>query len=119
MGKTVIVSGSTNWDDYESIARELRELRAQGYSRVVNGGRPGADRLSSRVASTLGMELVELQANKMWWGPGAQFVLNSNMVKMKPDMLLVFHYNYQDSAVLRDLVRKVSTLEVPVKNIVL
>lgn len=74
---TILVAGSTSWDDRVSIATELR-----GYddrTRVLHRNRPGADRLASGVAASYGYRTEVIDHD-----------IVAVLERLRPDSFLVF-----------------------------
>jgi hypothetical protein len=112
----VMVTGSRNWTDYETIRRVIRDipflfegrLKSDGTGRwdtvdlseviIVHGDARGADALCKRAAEHWGCELEPHPAD--WEGPnglGAGLFRNQEMVDSEPDIVLAFRVGGIDS----------------------
>lgn len=115
MGKTVLVCGDRNWTDRETILAELEKLQTEGYTHVIEGGARGADKLAGSVAVELSMDLTVVEADWYHLGTRAGPIRNSEMLKMKPDLVLAFHPDLSKSKGTADTVRKARKMNLPVR----
>jgi len=91
----ILVTGSRDWDDRETIKQALREA-AQGFHMenvtVIHGHCPtGADHLAEHYAATwLGLSVERHPADWNRYGKSAGFRRNAEMVQSRPDICLAF-----------------------------
>lgn len=92
----VLVCGSTEWKDWDSI-RECLEEFGRG-TIIVHGDARGADKMAGRIADDLGFKVQPFPAN--WnprpgiYNPGAGFDRNIRMLdETEPDMVVAFQLN--------------------------
>lgn len=96
----LLVTGSRDWDDEDTIRRALMGIGAlvhkfQQRDRVVvvHGGARGADRIAGRIAAELGMEVETHPADWERHGKRAGFVRNAEMVDSDIDSCVAFIKN--------------------------
>jgi hypothetical protein len=83
----VLVCGSRDWDDCDTINRRVAEL-PQG-SIVIQGGARGADRMARHAAALAGLHCAEVPA--LWRnGKGAGPARNRAMLDLEPDLVIAF-----------------------------
>ena len=86
----VLVCGSRDWDDYETIRDRLSRLPAD--TEIIEGGQHGADLMAKSAAESLGLEYIEYGA--AWKGSlkrGAGFARNIKMLdREQPDLVIAF-----------------------------
>jgi YspA, cpYpsA-related SLOG family len=89
----VIVAGSMNWTDMESLRRELRKLPADAI--VIHGDCAGADALAGQIArEELGLVVVPMAKNdedRSRYARDSWKGLNERMLAGGADLILAFH----------------------------
>jgi hypothetical protein len=112
----VLVTGSREWADLGPIRRELAKLPAGAI--VIHGAARGADRLAGEAAAGLGLDVRPCPADWERYGKGAGHIRNRRMLaEDKPDLVLAFHGNLDESSGTRHMVEIGSRAAVPVKVI--
>ncbi len=93
----VLVTGSRNWDDQQTIHRWLRILKFNGYREMCHGGADGADQMSGRVASELCYDTIIVYPIPYWVGEDGKYdraaghKRNRYMFKhFQPDLVIAF-----------------------------
>lgn len=88
MTRRVLVTGSREWKDYETIARALDEAAP---TELAHGGAPGADSLADRWGSENGVPARAYDANWSAYGKKAGFVRNQEMLDaFQPHLVIAF-----------------------------
>ena len=100
----VLVCGDRNWIDRELIREHLSQI--ESLELVIEGGARGADTLSRKAAVGLGVEVNEYRAEWEIYGRAAGPIRNRRMLDEKPDLVLAFHDNIQESKGTADTVRE-------------
>lgn len=86
----VLITGSRNWGDWNTIAEELSNLPA-GSNTLISGACPtGADRMAEQVAEILGWQIERHPADWKTHGKRAGFLRNAEMVASGADLCLAF-----------------------------
>lgn len=97
----VLVCGSRDWNDFETIHRELERLSPEV---VITGGCRGADAIAHTWAKRRGIDAPEFRANWKAYGRAAGPIRNVQMLEEgKPDLVLAFHDNLAASKGTRDM----------------
>jgi hypothetical protein len=105
----VIVCGDRNWKRMDIIERELRKLPHD--TLIIHGAARGADTLGKFVAERLGLKVINdgrgFPADWRRYGRGAGPIRNQIMIdEGKPDLVLAFHENINDSIGTKDMVSR-------------
>ena len=99
----VLVCGDRNWTDRGVIHRQLKKLPADTI--IIEGEAEGADLIARSVAEELGFTVEPYPALWYVYGRGAGPVRNKQMLdKGKPDLVLAFHDNIEESRGTKDMV---------------
>ena len=109
VGMRVLVCGDRNWKNVNIIERELRKLPA--HTMVIHGAARGADTLGKFVAERIGFKVINdgkgFPADWKRYGKGAGPIRNQQMLdEGKPDMVLAFHENINNSRGTKDMVER-------------
>jgi ABC-type uncharacterized transport system substrate-binding protein len=119
----ILICGDRNWSDREKIAQQLRIIAKVWWfageftPTVVHGAARGADQIAGEEAKKLGFEVIEYPAD---WSVGRAGGVIRNQVMLedsKPDLVLAFHSNIEDSKGTKDMVRRAHQAMVPVEVI--
>jgi len=101
----VLVCGDRNWTDRRVIDRQLRKL--QPPLTIIHGAARGADTLAGEVAHHYNMEVCVYPAEWGRYGKAAGPIRNKQMLdEGKPDLVLAFHDNIQESKGTADMVKQ-------------
>lgn len=94
----VIICGSRDWYDIMIIRRRLMKLQDQFPDAIIiEGGCDGADLVARRVAKSIGLDLVEFPANWTRYGKSAGPIRNIKMLDTKPQLVIAFHDDLENS----------------------
>jgi hypothetical protein len=92
----VLVCGDRNWIDECTIERELENF-VPSSTTVIHGAARGADSIGGKIAKELGMAVEEYPALWDTHGKAAGPIRNRQMLDSKPDLVLAFHDNLEES----------------------
>ena len=98
----ILVCGDRNWVDKKAIFRELSKYPRDTI--VIEGEARGADSLARVVALGLGVSVERYPANWDKYGRAAGPIRNQQMLDQKPDLVLAFHADLDNSKGTRDMV---------------
>lgn len=88
---TVLVCGSRDWADRESLASALTGLPGEHYEiEIIHGGARGADRIAGEEAERLGFGVRVFPANWRGLGKRAGILRNIEMLDEKPNLVMAF-----------------------------
>lgn len=126
----ILVCGDRNWTDGFLIASKLRSLHneiALGTGElnlplsdfvVIDGAARGADSLGHQAAMNLGMDTMRFRADWERYGRAAGPIRNQQMLtEGKPDLVLAFHDDIENSKGTKDMVARARKAGVPVEII--
>lgn len=89
--KCILVCGSRNWGNRNSVEHALAYCWEMGYRRLIHGGSRGADKLAAEIGNNWGFIVTEYKAEWDKYGPAAGPIRNSRMLtEGKPDLVLAF-----------------------------
>jgi hypothetical protein len=89
----VLITGSRDWDDWETLNAALLAEVDGGHLSVVHGGARGADQMAGAWARKHGLTEEVFPAQWSTHGRRAGFVRNAQMVDTMPDVCLAFIRN--------------------------
>lgn len=101
----ILVCGDRNWTNYSAIRNTLKRF-CDGKKNVVviDGACRGADNLGHKAAKALGFKWQRFPADWTLHGKAAGPIRNREMVeKGKPELVLAFHNNIDQSRGTRDM----------------
>ncbi len=99
----VLCCGDRNWTSYEIVRRELEKLNNNTI--IIEGCAIGADSISGYVARTLNYPILEFPADWNKYGRAAGPIRNKQMlVEGKPDLVLAFHNDIENSKGTKNMV---------------
>lgn len=102
----ILVCGSRNWTDFTAIYSVLRDYQHTAEV-VIHGAARGADTLAGQAAEALDIPIEAYEANWDKFGHRAGPIRNSLMLRDgKPDLVLAFHNDIQNSKGTKDMVLK-------------
>jgi len=111
----VLVCGDKNWTDRKAIKRELSRVTGVGIL-VIHGGAQGADILAGQVASELGYKVWVVSAEWEKYGEAAGLLQRAEILNVKPDLILAFHPDLNQSKETKDLLKQASKMHIPYKH---
>jgi hypothetical protein len=84
----VLVCGSRQWTDRDSIEKRLRMLPAG--TTIITGAARGADSIAASIGRRLGLEVREFRAEWNKFGRSAGYRRNLVMLEQDPDLVIAF-----------------------------
>jgi hypothetical protein len=110
----VLVCGSREWEDGRLVLQRLSGLHPG--TTVIHGDCRGADRIAARAAKMLNFEVIAVPAD---WsiGKSAGPIRNRKMLDMKPELVIAFHDDIENSKGTRDCVGEARRRGIPVEVI--
>ena len=111
----VIICGSRNWNKVELIESVIRLIhKSDGIDLVIHGGCKGADKIAEQMAKTLGIPTKEYLADWKSYGKSAGQKRNQVMIDDgRPDLVLAFHNNIQESKGTKDMISRANKAGIP------
>ena len=97
----ILVCGDRNWSSYSTILATLREYPV---TIIVQGECRGADLLGKRAGQELKCEIKSYPADWATHGRAAGPIRNTAMLKEKPDLVLAFHSNIDQSRGTKNMI---------------
>jgi hypothetical protein len=88
--KTIMVSGSRDWDLVPIINQALHKEWTCSEMRLIQGAARGADLIARSYAVNRGWEVVDYWPNYTDYGSAATHVRNQEMVNQRPGVALFF-----------------------------
>jgi hypothetical protein len=85
----VLVCGSRQWTDWESIEKRLCMLPAG--TTITSGAARGVDGIAAAIGRKLGLEVREFPAEWNKFGRSAGYRRNLVMLEQDPDLVIAFH----------------------------
>jgi YspA, cpYpsA-related SLOG family len=85
----VLVCGSRQWTDWESIEKRLCMLPAR--TTIISGAARGVDGIAAAIGRKLGLEVSEFPAEWNKFGRSAGYRRNLVMLEQDPDLVIAFH----------------------------
>lgn len=89
----VLVCGSRDWNDEDTIAECIRGLAWERHCRILHGAARGADRIASAAAEFYGCEVQAFPADWDRYGKRAGILRNLQMFDERPDLVIAFQRN--------------------------
>lgn len=112
----ILICGSRNWCDRDKILERFRTISPD--SIIIHGGCSGVDSISGEIASLLGMNVICYPANWKEFGRSAGPRRNQQMLEeSKPDLVIVFHEDLQNSKGTLDMVKRAKKCGVTIEII--
>lgn len=116
----ILVTGSREWDDMDSIEAAINAVLLETQSRprdvfLIHGGARGADTWAGRVAKKLGLREIIMPANWEAYGKAAGPLRNNWMLDLEPNIVLAFHPDLKSSRGTRHCVEQARRRGIPVR----
>lgn len=109
----VLVCGSRQWTDRDSIEKRLRMLPAG--TTIISGAARGADSIAASIGRTLGLGVREFPAEWDRFGRSAGYRRNMLMLDEDPDLVIAFQVG--NSPGTAHAIEKARKREIPVEVI--
>jgi hypothetical protein len=120
----VLVTGSRDWDNYETIRKSLCQAlqtakRSKKHLVVIHGGATGADTMAGMWAHLVGLPEKDIRVFLARWdkyGRAAGVIRNQQMLdEGKPHMALAFHEDLSKSKGTKDMIGRLRKAGIPHK----
>ena len=112
MSQTIIICGSRDWTDRETIATVLSV--APKWLIVVNGAAPGADSIADEVWRTeFGGKTISVPAEWEKYGKAAGPIRNKAMLAYSPRFVVAFHDHLERSKGTRSMLTLAKKQNIP------
>lgn len=119
----ILVCGSRNWSDIETIANTLMSISDDPTSVIIHGACRGADWIAGEVSKQLGFIVRDYPADWNQYKKAAGIIRNQHMldVENKPtdcfDLCLAFNDDLENSNGTLDMVTRANKAGIPIKVI--
>lgn len=111
----VVVCGSRDWTDAETIRRRLNRLPRN--SLVITGGCRGADQLAAALVPGASCRSEVIPADWKQYGKAAGMIRNKAMIDRKPHLVIAFRLEHAPSPGTRDTIQRARRRNIPVEVI--
>ena len=112
--KRILICGDRNWNHPEIIDSFIKSLPKDAV--IIEGECRGADIQSRISAKKYGHEVIPFKADWKRYGNSAGPIRNAEMLeKGKPDLVVAFHENLEQSKGTRNMVTQAMAKGIPVK----
>ena len=110
----VLICGDRNWTDQDTIENYIKTLSPN--SVIIHGGCRGADTIANDMAIKHGHLVNDFPAYWESYGAAAGPIRNGEMLKQgKPELVVAFHDNLENSKGTKDMIRQAKRAGVPVE----
>lgn len=109
----ILICGDRNWSDYWAIYDVVSKLDRN--SIIIHGAAKGADTMAGTIASKLGFKVVAFKANWERYGKAAGPIRNREMLDVKPDLVIAFHNDIENSKGTKDCIKEAEKRSIEVK----
>ena len=113
----ILITGDRDYTDGRLIGEILEKYQAEGYDTIIEGEARGADKLSRIEAERLGMQVIPIPAQWIKYGKKAGPLRNMEMLEYKPNLVIAFHDDLQNSKGTKHMIRIAKEAGLPVKLI--
>ena len=107
MTKYLIVSGDRNYNNIDVINDtfvNISKTYLPTEYTFINGGCKGADLLTEKIAKKYNYKSIKFPADWKKYGLGAGPIRNAEMLKLNPELVLIFHDNLSSSKGTRNFI---------------
>jgi hypothetical protein len=108
----VLITGGRTYSDDAMVYNALCYLPKGTI--VIHGGARGADTLAGDAARELGFEVWEYPAQWDKYGKSAGLIRNRQMLDLKPDLVIAFHEDLEESKGTWDCMSEAMDRDIPV-----
>lgn len=111
----ILFCGDRNWTNYNVIVDTMIDL---GPTVVIEGEARGADRMAREAAEDSSIPVLKFPAHWERYGAAAGPIRNRQMLdEGKPDMVVAFHNDIQNSKGTKNMVEQAKKRGIPVRVI--
>lgn len=100
----ILICGDRNWSDENTITETLFPF-IMDYPTIIHGGARGADTMGETVAERFSLRTTNFRAQWSRYGNSAGIIRNREMIKAKPDLVLAFHNDIENSKGTKDMIK--------------
>lgn len=101
----VLICGDRNWDNTERVYTFLDKLiENNNIELIIHGGCRGADIIGGKWAKNRGIYVKQINAEWNKYGKAAGPIRNKKMLDEKPDIIIAFHNDIQNSKGTKNMV---------------
>ncbi|MCK5012953.1 MAG: DUF2493 domain-containing protein [Candidatus Omnitrophica bacterium] len=100
----ILICGDRHWTDETVIAETLFPY-AMSYPIIIHGGARGADTMGETIAERFSLRTTSFRAQWSRYGNSAGVIRNREMIKAKPDLVLAFHNDIENSKGTKDMIK--------------
>ena len=112
----ILICGDRNWIDKNKIYSRVSKLNCTE-DIIITGGARGADFLANIVARDLKFNTIVKMADWQKYGRSAGPIRNRQMLDLKPDLVIAFHSNIEQSKGTKDCITEASKRGIKVEVI--
>jgi len=109
----VVIGGDRNWSDEKTIDKYIKTLPPN--SMVIHGDGRGVDKIAGRMALKHGHSVMAVPANWEKFGKSAGPIRNQHMLTPRPDLVVVFHNDLENSKGTKDMIMRANKMGVRVE----
>ena len=115
----VLICGDRKWTNRAKVLKTLSQIHTEKLvTLVIVGGASGADTIGEQVAKDLGIATARFDANWDFYDKAAGPIRNQWMLNFgKPDLVLAFHSDLENSKGPKDMVNRARKAKVEVRVI--
>ena len=118
----ILICGDRNWTDARFILKTLRQVVEElnlipKKTLIIDGGARGADEFGNYAAMQLGCQTKRVFAEWFKFGKAAGPIRNRKMLKLKPQLVLAFHNNLQESKGTKDMMSIATKAGISVRHL--
>ena len=99
----ILICGDRHWTDENTIAETLFPY-VMNYPIIIHGGARGADTMGETIAERFSLRTTSFRAQWNRYGNSAGVIRNREMIKAKPDLVLAFHNDIENSKGTKDMI---------------
>lgn len=100
----ILICGDRNYRDYWAIYDVISKLDKN--SIIIHGAAKGTDTIAGMIATKLGLAVIPVKAEWKKYGKAAGPIRNRIMLEMKPDLVIAFHNNIENSKGTKDCIEE-------------
>jgi hypothetical protein len=101
----VLCTGDRDWKNLDLIRAVLSGLKSKDDICIIHGAARGADVRCGIAGEELNYSVIEYPANWALHGKAAGHIRNREMLSKKPDLVIAFHNNINESKGTKDMVK--------------
>lgn len=99
----ILICGDRNWTNEQTIIDHLFPF-VMDRPTIIHGNAKGADTIGGAVAESYGLKVIRKRADWAKHKKSAGPIRNRELLKMKPDLVLAFHNDIENSKGTKDMI---------------